>query len=76
MSSFNYCPLVWMFSNATSLKKIENLQKRALRFLYNNYQLTYEELLDKANSSTMNVKRLRFLCVEIYETINNLNLVL
>ena len=62
-----------MFSNATSLKKIENLQKRALRFLYNNYQLTYEEMLDKANSSTMNVKRLRFLCVEIYKTINNLN---
>ena len=73
MSNFNYCPLVWMFSNATSLKKIENLQKRALRFLYNNYQLTYEELLDKANSSTMNVKRLRFLCVEIYKTISNLN---
>ena len=73
MSNFNYCPLVWMFSIATSLKKIENLQKRALRFLYNNYQLTYEELLDKANSSTMNVKRLRFLCVEIYKTINNLN---
>ena len=65
MSNFNYCPLVSMFSNVTSLKKIENLQKRALRFLYNNYQLTYEELLDKANSSTMNVKRLRFLCVEI-----------
>ena len=62
-----------MFSNATSLKKIENLQKRALRFLYNNYQLTYEQLLDKANSSAMNVKRLRFLCVETYKTINNLN---
>ena len=28
--------------------------------------------LDKANSSTMNVKR-NFLCVEIYKTINNLN---
>ena len=73
MSNFNYCPLVWMFSNATSLKKIENLQKRALRFLYNNYQLTYEELLDKASSSRMNVKRLCFLCVEIYKTINNMN---
>ena len=69
MSNFNYCPLVWMFSNATSLKKIENLQKRALRFLYNNFLLTYEELLDKSNSSTRNVKRLRFLCVEIYKTI-------
>ena len=26
MSNFNYFPLVCMFSNATSLKKIENLQ--------------------------------------------------
>ena len=73
MLNFNYCPLVWMFSNATSLKKLENLLKRALRFLCNIYQLTYEELLDKTNRSTMNVKRIRFLCVEIYKTINNLN---
>ena len=73
MPNFSYCLLVPMFSSATSLKKIVNLQKRALRFLYNNYQLTYEELLDKANSSTMNAKRLRFICVEIYKTINNLN---
>ena len=47
MLNFNYCPSVWMISNATSLKKVENLQKRALRFLYKNYQLSYEELLDK-----------------------------
>ena len=47
--------------------------KKALSFLYNNYQLSYEELLDKANSSTMNVKRLRFLCVKTYKTINNLD---
>ena len=74
MSNFNCCPLVWMFSNPKSLKKIENLQKRAFRFLYNNCQLSYEELLDKSNSSTMNVKRFRFLWVEICKTINNLNL--
>ena len=62
-----------MFSNTASLKKIENLQKTALRFLYNNYQLSYEKLSDKANISIMNVKRLCFLCVEIYKTINNLD---
>ena len=33
MSNFSYCPLVWMFSNATSLKKLKTYQKRALRFL-------------------------------------------
>ena len=52
------------------LRKLKTLE-RALRFLYNNCQLTYEVLSDKEN--TMNVKRLCFLCVEIHKTINNLN---
>ena len=47
-SSFNYCPLVWMFSSAKSLNKVESLQKRALRFLYEDYVSSYEELLQKA----------------------------
>ena len=70
MANFNYCPLVWMLSNASSLKKIENLQKR---FLCNDYEISYEELLSKSSTSSMNVKRLRALCVELYKTINKLN---
>ena len=73
MSNFSYCPLTWMFSNATSLKKIENLQKRSLRFLYNNYHLSYEELLDKADSSTINVKKLRCYVWKFTKQINNPN---
>ena len=41
MANFNYCPLVWMLSNTSSLKKIENLQKRALSFLYNDHEISY-----------------------------------
>ena len=52
MANFNYCPLVWMFSSASSLKKIENLQKRTLRFLYNDYEISYEELLLKSDRAT------------------------
>ena len=73
MANFNNCPLVWMSSSASSLKKIENLQKRALRFLYNDYEISYEELLLRSDRATMNVNRLRVLCTEIYKTINNLN---
>ena len=40
-SSFNYCPLVWMFSSAKSSSKVESLQKRALCFLYEDYVLSY-----------------------------------
>ena len=73
ISNFNYCPLVWMFPTAKSLSKIESLQKRALRFLYNDYSISYEGLLEKAGKVKMNVYRLRNLCVEIYKTINKLN---
>ena len=73
MANFNYCPLVWMFLSASSLKKIEKLQKRTLRFLYNDYEISYEDFLLKSGRATMNVNRLRILCIEIYKTINNLN---
>ena len=72
-SSFNYCPLVWMFSSAKSLNKVESLQKRALRFLYEDYVSSYEELLQKAGKETMKVNRLRSLCIKIYKLINNFN---
>ena len=49
------------------------LRKRALRFLCNDYEISYEELLSKSSTSSMNVKRLRALCVELYKTINKLN---
>ena len=57
-SNFNYCPLVWMLSSATSLNKVESLQKRALHFLYDNYDYSYESILKCAGKSTINVNRL------------------
>ena len=57
-SNFNYCPIVWMFSSAKSLNKVEYLQKRALHFLYEDYVLTYGELLQKAGKETMKANRL------------------
>ena len=72
-SSFNYCPLGWMFSSAKSLNKAESLQKRALRLLYEDYVSSYEELLQKAGKATMKVNRLISLFSEIYKSINNIN---
>ena len=62
-----------MFSSAKSLNKVESLQKKALRFLYEDYVSSYEELLQKAGKETMRINRLRSLCIEIYKSINNIN---
>ena len=72
-SNFNYCPLVWYFSSSKSLQKIERIQERALRFLYNDHKSSYNDLLIRSKKCTMQVARQRTLCIEIFKTIKNLN---
>ena len=73
LSNFNYCPLVWMLSSVKFSNKIENLQKRALRFILSDYKSSYDELLRLSGSCAINVRLKRSLCVEIYKTLNDLN---
>jgi hypothetical protein len=44
----NYCPVKWHFCSEKNIKKMEKIQKRALRFIYNDNVLNYEELLEKS----------------------------
>ena len=62
-----------MFSSAKSLNKIESLQKRALRYLYSDYESPYDTLLAKSGKVTMKASRLWSLCGEIYKSINAIN---
>ena len=62
-----------MFSSAQSVNKTEDLQKRALRLLYDDFEVSYEDLLSKRGKPTMNVRSLKTLCVEIYKTLHDLN---
>ena len=73
LSNFNYCPLVWHFCSSKSLKKIEKIQERTLRILYNDSTSDYNQLLNKSSKASMEVKRLRKRLLEIFTTLNNLN---
>ena len=73
LSRFNYCPLVQHFCSSKSLKKIEKLQERALRILYNDSTSDYNQLLNKSSKASMEVKCLRNLALEIFKTLNHLN---
>ena len=46
ISQFNYCPLTWMFHNRTINNKINRLHERALRLVYDDENLSFEELLE------------------------------
>ena len=73
ISNFNYCPLVWYFSTAKQLQKIEKIQERVLRFLHDDYESDYLTLLKASGLVSMEIRCMRYLCIEIYKTLNNLN---
>ena len=72
--NFNYFPLVWFFSTCESIRKIKKMQKRCLRMVLDNYENDYDILLRKSGKVTMKIKQLRVLAIEIFKTVNNLNL--
>ena len=70
-SQFSYCPLVWMFHSRTLNNRINRLHERALRLVYKDTELTFEQLLEKDNSFTIHHRNLQRLATEIYKVINN-----
>ena len=68
-SNFNYCPLVWHFSSCKALRKIENIHKRCLRMIHNDYDSDYETLLKISGTSTMQIKRIKQLAIEILKLL-------
>ena len=46
-SQFGYCLLVWMFYNRTLNNRINRINERALRLVYNDYEYTFQTLLSR-----------------------------
>ena len=49
-SQFNYCPLVWMYHSRINRAKINRLQERCLRIIYNDKTSSLKILLEKDGS--------------------------
>ena len=72
LSNFNYCPLAWHFCSESNSKKLEKIQERTLRFVYDDFKSTYEELLNKANIPFLRIKRIRTMAVETFRILNDI----
>ncbi len=61
-----------MNRNKTDIKNIENVQKWALRMVFNDYSSSYQELLKRAKTCTLEIRWKRQLVTEIYKATHNL----
>ena len=72
-SSFNFCPLVWHFCSKTSSAKMEKLQYRALRLVFNDFDSSYETLLERVNMPTLHISRIRLIAVETFKILHKMS---
>ena len=70
MSNFSYCPLTWHFCGEQNTRKIEKIQERALRFIYEDHQSSYETLLQISNLPSLKTRRMRSIALETFKIIN------
>ena len=73
LAHFNYCSLVWYFTSAKQINKIEKIQERALRYISDDYDFNYQQLLENNKFVPVEIKRKQTLCTEIFKTFSDLN---
>ena len=72
-ANFGYCPLVWMLCGKCNLRKIEKLQERALRIVYQDSELDYAGLIGKSGQLSLRMNMIRILSIEIYKCVKGTN---
>ena len=66
---FQYCSLIWHFSGTRNCDKLESLNKRILRFIFNDSLSSYDELLKKANIASLYTGRLHKILMVVFKSL-------
>jgi len=66
---FYYCSSVWHFCGARNTDKVDNLNKRILRFILQDYSSPYDILLSKVNLKSLFIRRLQNFMITLYNSL-------
>ena len=72
-AQFGYCPLIWMLHSRKLNNRINRIQERALRIVYRDSSMSFEELLIRSGTVKIHHKNLQVLVTEIFKVLNNLS---
>ena len=62
-----------MFSSKAANNEINRVDKRALRVLHKEYDASFELCLQREADTTIHIKNLQKLMLEVFKTVNSLN---
>ena len=71
-SQFSYCPLIWMFCSRKINNRINYIHERALRLVYNDYNSSFDDLLQNDNSVCIHHQNIQKVAIEMFKVVNGL----
>ena len=72
-SQFDYCPLVWMFCWGQTNAMINHIHERALRAVYNDEVIPFEELLRRDKLEIIHRRNIKILTTGLFKIKNDLS---
>ena len=68
---FKYCPIVWMFHGRRTNSKINKLDERALRIVYDDEVSTFDQLLAMDKCFCIYHQNIQRILIEIYNALHD-----
>ena len=51
---------------------MEKVQERALRFVYEDFDSSYEDILQKTGLPSLHIRRMRLMAIEVFKILNEM----
>ena len=71
LPNFYYCNQVWHHCGKRNTAKIEKVNERALRYVYNDKHTSYQHLLERIRLPSMESRRIQDMLLTIHNSISN-----
>ena len=69
-AQFKYYHLTWMFCSRSCNNKINKLHERALRLVYDDFESSFDVLLNKNKSFSVHYQNIQKLMIEVYTSLD------
>ena len=73
LSHFQYCCIIWYHCGKVNQTKLEKLQKRALRYVFEDHKSDYDKLLEMAGLPTLETGREKAIALQTFKILNEIS---
>ena len=67
--NFSHCPLTWMFTSRYLNNALNSIHERALRLIYNDYELPFDRILENNKQKSIHQKNIESLTSTNYNQL-------